>query len=87
MPSSPKYKRNYDQEYATAKARGEDKDANTRNKARRVYEANNGPIPPGTDIDHKRKIKDGGGNSTSNLRARPRSANRSDNGHKKGEGK
>lgn len=82
MPSSPNYKRDYKQEYATAKARGEDKDANQRNKARRAYEAENGKLPAGVDVDHKRKIKDGGSNAPSNLRARPASENRSDNGHK-----
>jgi len=82
MPSSPNYKRDYDKEYATAKQRGEDKDANQRNKARREYENAKGPIPAGHDLDHKRKIKDGGGNSLSNLRPRSVSDNRSDNGHK-----
>ena len=34
----------------------------------------------GKDIDHKRKIKDGGTNSKGNTRVRSRSSNRADNG-------
>lgn len=34
----------------------------------------------GKDIDHKKKLKDGGTNSKSNLRVRSKSANRADNG-------
>lgn len=88
MPSSPGYKRDYAQERRTAKKRGEtgvgskSGDA-TRHRARRKYENANGDLPSSVDVDHKRKIKHGGGNSLSNLRKRSKSANRSDNGHKK----
>ena len=34
----------------------------------------------GKDVDHKRKVKDGGGNGSGNLRVRSRSSNRADNG-------
>lgn len=85
MPSSPGYKRDYQQEQKTAKARGEDKDKAKRNKARREYEKAHGNLPSTVDVDHKKKLSQGGSNSISNLRARSQSANRSDNLHKKGE--
>lgn len=34
----------------------------------------------GKDVDHKRKIKDGGSNSRGNLRVKSKSSNRADNG-------
>lgn len=85
MPSSKNYVRDYQQEQKTAKARGEDKDKAKRNKARRDYEKAHGNLPSNVDVDHKKKLAQGGGNSMSNLRARSQSANRSDNLHKKGE--
>lgn len=85
MPSSPNYKRDYKQEGKTAKARGEVADSNTRHKARRAYEKAHGDLPTSIEVDHKKKLSQGGGNTLSNLRARPKSANRADNGHKKGE--
>ena len=85
MPSSPNYKRDYQQEQKTAKARGEDKDKAKRNKARRDYEKAHGNLPSTVDVDHKKKLAQGGSNSMSNLRARSQSANRSDNLHRKGE--
>jgi hypothetical protein len=39
----------------------------------------------GKDIDHKKPLRNGGSKSINNLRVRDKSANRSDNGHKKGE--
>lgn len=86
MPSSKNYKRDYAQESRTAKKRGEtgvgskSGDA-TRHRARRKYEKENGELPSNVDVDHKKKLKDGGSNSSSNLRKRSRGANRSDNGH------
>lgn len=47
-----------------------------RNKARREYEKQHGNLPSTVDVDHKRMIKDGGGNSPSNLRAVSQKANR-----------
>lgn len=85
MPSSPNYKRDYKQERKTAKARGEtgvgkkSGDAK-RHRARRKYEKENGEIPAGKDLDHKTPIREGGGNSKSNLRVRDASENRSDGG-------
>lgn len=87
MPSSPGYKRDYAQEMKTAKARGEDKDKAKRNKARRDYEKVHGNLPSTTEIDHKKKLSQGGSNALSNLRPRSQSANRADNLHKKGEKK
>lgn len=87
MPSSKNYKRDYAQEAKTAKARGEVADSNTRHKARRAYEKANGDLPTNIEVDHKKHLASGGGNNLSNLRARAKSANRADNGHKKGEKK
>ena len=39
----------------------------------------------GKDIDHKKPLRNGGSKSINNLRVRDKSANRYDNGHKKGE--
>jgi len=52
-----------------------------RNKARQQA-LKKGTVKKGDnkDIDHKKKLKDGGSNSTSNRRVRSRSANRADNG-------
>lgn len=84
MPSSPNYKRNYKQEMATATARGEDKDRAQRNKARRQMERQHGKAAiAGKDVDHKKPMRSGGKTTNGNIRLRERSANRSDNGHKK----
>ena len=91
MPSSANYKRDYKQEMKTAKARGEtgagskSGDA-TRHRARRAFIAKNGAAAAkGKDIDHKKILKSGGSNATSNQRAVSVKTNRSRNGHKKGE--
>ena len=81
MPSSPNYKRDYKQEHRTAKRRGETSvgshsDDAKRKKARRMMLAK-GLVKPGQDVDHKRPISKGGGNSRSNLRAASPSKNRS----------
>ena len=39
----------------------------------------------GKDIDHKKPLRSGGSKGINNLRVREKSANRADNGHKKGE--
>ena len=52
-----------------------------RNTARRrAVKAGKVSKGDGKDVDHKRKLKDGGSNSKSNLRVRSRSKNRADNG-------
>lgn len=86
MPSSKNYVRDYKQERKTAKARGEtgvgskSGDA-TRHRARRTVEARIGR-KLGTDdhVDHKRPLRSGGSNSTSNLRVRSSSSNTSAGG-------
>lgn len=85
MPSSANYVRDYAQERKTAKARGEtgvgskSGDA-TRHRARRkVIKRLGKAAVNGKDVDHKTKLKHGGGNGIKNLRVRERRANRSDN--------
>ncbi len=52
-----------------------------RNAARRRAEKN-GRVSKGDgrDVDHKKKLKDGGSNKKSNTRIKSKSANRADNG-------
>ena len=80
MPSSPNYKRDYKTEYkeyhSSDKAK---KDRAARNKAARAKGV------AGKDVDHKKPLRSGGSKALSNTRVRSVSANRSDNGHKKGE--
>lgn len=71
MPSSKGYQRDYAQEYATQKARGENgtghnSDSAVRHRARRVALANH-LITPGQEVDHKKPLSRGGGNALSNL--------------------
>lgn len=78
-------KRDLKQERKTAIARGEtgvgskSKDA-TRHRARRKFEKENGKIPAGKDVDHKKTLKSGGSNGKSNLRLKSASANRAAGG-------
>jgi hypothetical protein len=84
MPSSPGYKRNYTEEYATAKSRGEsgtghDSGSAVRMRARRLA-IKKGMIKKGSkmDIDHKKPLVKGGAETElSNLRPRTEHANRS----------
>lgn len=81
MPSSPNYKRDYKQEYRTAKRRGENGTGSNsgdakRKRARRKM-VKEGRVRPGQDVDHKTPISKGGGNSPKNLRATSPSKNRS----------
>ena len=82
MPSSPKYKRDYDQESKTAKTRGEtgvgsaSGDA-VRHRARRVM-IKKGMVKAGQDVDHKKPLSKGGsGTDPKNLQAESKHANRS----------
>lgn len=75
MPSSPTYKRDYDQETKTSHARGEKTKTVLRNKARRLM-LKKGMVKPGQDVDHKVPLSKGGTNNPSNLRARAPAANR-----------
>ena len=78
MPSSPNYKRDYKQESATAKRRGEDKDNNARHRARYKLEKE-GKVRrnDGKDVGHVKAISKGGSNDTSNLQVQTVAENRS----------
>jgi len=83
MPSSPGYKRDYTQEYKTAKARGEvaggpSGDNAKRKRLRRQLEKS-GKVHKGDgkDVDHKKPLSKGGANSKSNARVVSASTNRS----------
>ena len=79
MPSSPSYKRDYKQEYKTAKGRGEVKDNKLRKRDRRLM-VKKGLVKPGQDVDHKHALNMGGKagtGSTANLRATSVRDNRS----------
>ena len=78
MPSSKNYKRDYKREWATAKERGEDKDSNTRHRARYQLEKE-GKVSPndGKDVAHKKALSKGGSNGTANLSVQSKATNRS----------
>lgn len=81
MPSSENYKRNYAQEYKTAKRRGEvaggpNGDNAKRQKLRRLA-LKKGLVKPGQDLDHIRPLSKGGANTLKNARAVSKSDNRS----------
>lgn len=78
MPSSPNYVRDYKQERKTARKRGELKDNVLRKRARRLM-VKKGLVRPhdGKDIDHSQALNKGGSNSTTNLRVKTASDNRS----------
>lgn len=81
MPSSPNYKRDMKQEYATQKARGEvDQGASSPNAERkraRRKALKLGMVKKGQDLDHTKPLSKGGSNDPSNWRAATPSANRS----------
>ena len=88
MPSSPNYvrQRDYEQERKTAIKRGEtgvgskSKDAK-RHRARRIVEKRLGrKLRPDEHVDHKKPLKEGGSNHSSNLAVRPASSNTSAGG-------
>jgi hypothetical protein len=80
MPSSPGYKRDYKAEYkAHHSSPADKKERAARNKASRAKGQS------GMDVDHKSPLRSGGSSSLSNTRIRSVKANRSDNGHVKGE--
>lgn len=81
MPSSPGYKRDMKQEYATQKARGESgtgssSDNAKRHKLRRKA-LKAGMVKPGQDLDHKKPLSKGGSNTLANARPMSPSKNRS----------
>lgn len=74
----PNEKRNYKQEWATAKARGEGEDNATRHRARYAMEKE-GKVAPndGKDVAHKKAVSKGGSNDRSNLTVQSKTKNRS----------
>jgi hypothetical protein len=61
MPSSPGYKRNYEQEYKTQVDRGEHPNRMERQRARRKMDAN-GVNRAGKDVAHAKALSKGGKN-------------------------
>lgn len=78
MASSPGYKRDYHEEWKTAKKRGEDKGNAERHVARRA-EQKRGAVHPfdGKDIDHRVPLSKGGSNDQTNWRVESVHKNRS----------
>ena len=83
MPSSPGYRRDYSQEYKTAKARGEvasgpNGDNAKRKRLRRQFEKD-GKVRKGDgkDVDHNKPLNKDDGNTKRNNRIISASANRS----------
>lgn len=83
MPSSKNYKRDYTQEYKTAKDRGEQGTGSNstnaiqhraRRKAMKLGMVKKGD---GKNVDHKVPISKGGGNAKSNLRVKSAGDNKS----------
>jgi len=81
MPSSKNYVRNYKQEAATAKARGEQGTGSESGSAKRHRLRRSalklGMVKPGQDVDHKKPLSKGGSNTLKNARATAPSKNRS----------
>jgi len=84
MPYQKNGVRNYRKEYDLYHSKPKNrKRIQKRVEARREMVKTHGKKAlQGKDIDHKKKLSNGGSNSKSNLRVRNRSANRSDNGAK-----
>ena len=79
MPSSKNYVRDYKQEQATARKRGETKDRAKRNAARaKMVSAGKASKGDGKDVGHKSGIS--GGNGSGNLRMETKKHNRSAGG-------
>ena len=76
------YKKEYKQQIA--RGEGEADGRRARERARDLYDRE-GIDRDGKDIDHKKPLRSGGSKGINNLRVREKSANRADNGHKKGE--
>lgn len=80
MPSSKGYVRDYNQEYKTAKSRGEvgtgaESGSAKRHKLRRKM-LKLGLVKKGQDVDHKNPLSKGGSNTVKNARATTPHANR-----------
>ena len=81
MPSGKNYVRDYDQEYKTAKRRGEKGTGSNSGNAKRQRARRKmlklGAVKPGQDVNHKRPLSKGGSNDRKNLEASSPSKNRS----------
>jgi 5-methylcytosine-specific restriction endonuclease McrA len=81
MPSSDNYRRNYQQEYASQKQRGESGTGKTSGNAKRkklrrlLLKAKR--VKAGEDVDHITPLSKGGANTPANARSVPPSKNRS----------
>lgn len=70
--------RDYKAEYAKYQGKPEQiANRSDRNSARRIYAKAHGAIPEGEDIDHTKAMSKGGKTALGNLRAVPKSENRS----------
>jgi len=70
--------RNYKREYQLYQGTPEQlKKQSERHKARRAYEKAHGTLPDSMDVDHVKPLSKGGTSKLSNLRAVPKSKNRS----------
>ena len=72
-PSQRNYRKEYDKYQGTPEQR---RNNDKRKQARRDYEAKHGNLPRTTEIDHKKALINGGGNSVGNLRAISQAKNR-----------
>lgn len=81
MPSSPGYKRNLKEEYATQVKRGDSgTGSDSKNAIRhrdRTKALKLGLVKPSDDLDHKKPLSKGGGSSPSNFRDETAAVNRS----------
>jgi hypothetical protein len=85
VPSSKNYKRDYQQEKVTDRARGGIKKRAERNAARAaMMKAGKVHKGDGKDVDHARPLGKGGSTSPSNLRVTSASSNRSFKRNSKG---
>ncbi len=78
-------KRCYKKEYENYQGTPEQKKARAKRNKARAQAVKSGKAKSGEDVDHKKPLRSGGSNKPSNTRSRSKSANRADNGHKKGE--
>ena len=81
------YKRDYKKEYKNYHGKPKQRKERAARTAARELMIKKGRVKKGDgkDIDHKHPLRNGGSKGINNLRVREKSANRSDNGHEKGE--
>jgi len=83
MPKASKSKQKYDKKY---NAKPQQKKNRAKRNGARAEAIKDGRVKKydGKDVDHKKKLANGGSNKKSNTRVRSASANRSDNLHRGG---